>query len=487
MPNLTGNINRLLAEEIIPRSVAEFNKGMYNRDYSIFVNREYYRNVLLHFFSVSIVDEYLGNLRIEKGFPDFRQSWVIVNVVLPCTGAVGEADMVTIVINRSCSRTVAFSMERSFTNSFMACEWDGKNHYNNGTVANRKEFLATVIRLADEEFKRWGFNNTVNDQKREHEKERPKRNKTFASWKRNNKALYWLSLVILLCLIIVVVILVNTGKREHTDPVVHYDAQSGIDITSSPSSDSIIGASDSIAGEEYYGNPLIPEVYVESKNGKTIFHKNPECRLKGKNGFKTDLQEAAFMKYDPCQECVMSSIDFFDVYKDIIKQSEGITTYNEYGLSVDYRVKKIYEALKSEGGDVGTIEEFDKWFFRSGEEGYRNRKKVYEAFKADGADVGENYEEFVRWLDLKPAKKKEVYTSDNNNYSESYQEPERPVNIKTFKNGGMPFANWFGHGKYDKNSLSTLTISNQSDLDAVVILQSAKGVIRHCFINNHSS
>nr|DAX06734.1 MAG TPA: Cytosine specific methyltransferase [Caudoviricetes sp.] len=69
-------------------------------------------------------------------------------------------------------------------------------------------------------------------------------------------------------------------------------------------------------------------------------------------------------------------------------------------MPINSKVKKLYDALKADGGDVGTPEEFNSWFFKPGKEGYKNRKSVYDTFNADGADVGKNYEEFGKWLGL---------------------------------------------------------------------------------------
>lgn len=69
-------------------------------------------------------------------------------------------------------------------------------------------------------------------------------------------------------------------------------------------------------------------------------------------------------------------------------------------MPINSKVKRLYDALKADGGDVGTPEEFNSWFFKPGKEGYKNRKSVYDTFKADGADVGKSYEEFGKWLGL---------------------------------------------------------------------------------------
>ncbi len=76
-------------------------------------------------------------------------------------------------------------------------------------------------------------------------------------------------------------------------------------------------------------------------------------------------------------------------------------------MAINSKVKKLYDALKADGGDVGTPEEFNSWFFKPGKEGYHNRKSVYDTFKADGADVGKNYEEFGQWLGLHAVNQKQ--------------------------------------------------------------------------------
>ena len=72
-------------------------------------------------------------------------------------------------------------------------------------------------------------------------------------------------------------------------------------------------------------------------------------------------------------------------------------------MAISNKIKQLYDAIKSDGGDVGTEDEFNDWFLRPGEEGYNNRKRVYDTFKSDGADVGANYEDFRDWLGLRPA------------------------------------------------------------------------------------
>lgn len=69
-------------------------------------------------------------------------------------------------------------------------------------------------------------------------------------------------------------------------------------------------------------------------------------------------------------------------------------------MPINNKIKSLYDALKADGGDVGSEQEFQDWFLAKGEQGYKNRKYVYDTFKADGADIGESYDEFRDWLGL---------------------------------------------------------------------------------------
>lgn len=57
-----------------------------------------------------------------------------------------------------------------------------------------------------------------------------------------------------------------------------------------------------------------------------------------------------------------------------------------------------------------------------------------------------------------------------------------------WNNGDMPYASFFGRGRWDSDSESKLTVSNYTDCDAVVILKTASDkVIRHVFLKKKSS
>lgn len=70
---------------------------------------------------------------------------------------------------------------------------------------------------------------------------------------------------------------------------------------------------------------------------------------------------------------------------------------------ISQKVKSLYDVLKRNGEDVGSEQEFNDWFLKPGQEGYKNRKYLWDTFNQHGADVGANYEEFAGWLGLRPA------------------------------------------------------------------------------------
>ena len=57
---------------------------------------------------------------------------------------------------------------------------------------------------------------------------------------------------------------------------------------------------------------------------------------------------------------------------------------------ISQKVKSLYDVLKSNGEDVGSEQEFNDWFLKPGQEGYKNRKYLWDTFNQHGADVGAN-------------------------------------------------------------------------------------------------
>lgn len=149
-------------------------------------------------------------------------------------------------------------------------------------------------------------------------------------------------------------------------------------------------------------------VYVDSY--KTI-HIDRECVSKLTEDAKTKDERMASME----------GISFVDTCMLTLKSQEGsiVTEYGFCPKCIDddsfqhlntmmhrndetiSKIDEIYDVLKDDGAIHKDREFFRSYMLASGRKGYENRKKLYDAMKADGADVGEDYEEFIEWLGIK--------------------------------------------------------------------------------------
>ena len=68
------------------------------------------------------------------------------------------------------------------------------------------------------------------------------------------------------------------------------------------------------------------------------------------------------------------------------------------------RIDTMYDALVSDGAQIGTRQQFKKLMLAPGKEGYKNRLGFYQAMKQDGANIGDTYEDFGRALGLHAVK-----------------------------------------------------------------------------------
>lgn len=84
------------------------------------------------------------------------------------------------------------------------------------------------------------------------------------------------------------------------------------------------------------------------------------------------------------------------------------------------RIDSMYDALVSDGAQIGTRQQFKKLMLAPGKEGYRNRLGFYQAMKQDGANIGATYEDFGRALGLHAVKPQQ-------------QKPVQPVKKLTMK------------------------------------------------------
>lgn len=125
--------------------------------------------------------------------------------------------------------------------------------------------------------------------------------------------------------------------------------------------------------------------------------------------------------------------------------------YSYYSESTDSvamykKVKALYEIFLFEGADVGTEDEFFKWFFTRGEKGYSNRKDVFDAFHADNDYyVGNNYEDFKKFLGLHAVEEHTVSEVDTDLITTQFENKNTFAIIignENYKNNvDVPYAN----------------------------------------------
>ena len=91
-------------------------------------------------------------------------------------------------------------------------------------------------------------------------------------------------------------------------------------------------------------------------------------------------------------------------------------------IGIHSRVEELRDAYVSNGHFDGTEEEFYKWFYAKGKEGYFNRKNVYETLTEEESSIGKSYEEFIVLMGLHVVEDvdTDIYTSpipDNNTFA----------------------------------------------------------------------
>lgn len=107
------------------------------------------------------------------------------------------------------------------------------------------------------------------------------------------------------------------------------------------------------------------------------------------------------------------------------------------------RIDSMYDALVSDGAQIGTRQQFKKLMLAPGKEGYRNRLGFYQAMKQDGANIGATYEDFGRALGLhavKPQHKAKPLA----------QKPVQPVKKQTMKQRAQEVAAQYQKSRQQK-------------------------------------
>lgn len=110
------------------------------------------------------------------------------------------------------------------------------------------------------------------------------------------------------------------------------------------------------------------------------------------------------------------------------------------------RIDSMYDALVSDGAQIGTRQQFKKLMLAPGKEGYRNRLGFYQAMKQDGANIGATYEDFRRALGLHAVK-------PQHNAKPLAQKPVQPVKKLTMKQRAQEVAQEYQQSHQPTDSL----------------------------------
>jgi hypothetical protein len=116
----------------------------------------------------------------------------------------------------------------------------------------------------------------------------------------------------------------------------------------------------------------------------------------------------------------------------------------------------MYDALVSDGAQIGTRQQFKKLMLAPGKEGYKNRLGFYQAMKQDGANIGATYEEFGRALGLHAVK-------PQHNTKPLAQKPVQPVKKQTMKQRAQEVAAQYQKPRQQKAQQPRTAASSGTD------------------------
>lgn len=120
------------------------------------------------------------------------------------------------------------------------------------------------------------------------------------------------------------------------------------------------------------------------------------------------------------------------------------------------RIDSMYDALVSDGAQIGTRQQFKKLMLAPGKEGYKNRLGFYQAMKQDGANIGATYEEFGRALGLHAVK-------PQHKAMPLAQKPVQPVKKQTMKQRAQEVAAQYQKPRQQKAQQPRTAASSGTD------------------------
>ena len=143
--------NRLMVEKILPHAVSMFNAGNFGKDYFIFQERAFYKEIISKAFSASIAEEFTEGIGIERGRLPRSPYFLVIKLILPHNNEVGDTEIATILIDTSKNLAASFCLERSLRD-YMICEWAEGKHFNYGGAKDFKSFFSSIIKLTEKQF-----------------------------------------------------------------------------------------------------------------------------------------------------------------------------------------------------------------------------------------------------------------------------------------------------------------------------------------------
>ena len=120
------------------------------------------------------------------------------------------------------------------------------------------------------------------------------------------------------------------------------------------------------------------------------------------------------------------------------------------------RIDSMYDALVSDGAQIGTRQQFKKLMLAPGKEGYRNRLGFYQAMKQDGANIGATYEDFGRALGLHAVK-------PQHKAMPLAQKPVQPVKKQTMKQRAQEVAAQYQKSRQQKDQQPRTATTSGTD------------------------
>ena len=120
------------------------------------------------------------------------------------------------------------------------------------------------------------------------------------------------------------------------------------------------------------------------------------------------------------------------------------------------RIDSMYDALVSDGAQIGTRQQFKKLMLAPGKEGYRNRLGFYQAMKQDGANIGATYEDFGRALGLHAVK-------PQHKAMPLAQKPVQPVKKLTMKQRAQEVAAQYQKSRQQKAQQPSMASASGTD------------------------